>query len=270
VTVGVEHGRLTVSTAVQDMGTGSRTVLASAVAEVFDVAPGAVRVDIGRSGQVDGTAAPHGPASGGSRTTTSLWPTAVAAATELRDAIGADALTAHEGRSATARRPSDGRFRALSVPALGVQVGRGFTGAVHVTEVEVDTRTGRTRALRVWAGIAVGRIFAPALARSQCEGSVVQGIGYALYERRHLDPHTGTTLTANLEDYRIPQLGDTPEIEVHFDEQGWEDVPGGGVGLGEVATIGVAASVGNAIHNATGWRPLDLPVTPDRVVEALR
>lgn len=270
VTVGVEHGRLTVSTAVQDMGTGSRTVLARAVAEVFDVAPGAVEVNIGRSGAVDGMAAPHGPGSGGSRTTTSLWPTAVAAATDLRNAIGDDAVTAHEGRSATARRPSDGRFRALSVPALGVQIGRGLSGAVHVTEVEVDTRTGHTRALRVWAGIAVGRIFAPALARSQCEGSVVQGIGYALYERRHLDAHTGTTLTANLEDYRIPQLGDTPEIEVHFDEQAWEHVPGGGVGLGEVATIGVAASVGNAIHNATGWRPLDLPVTPDRVIEALR
>jgi len=270
VAVGIERGRLTVSTAVQDMGTGSRTVLARAVAEVFDVAPGAVEVDIGRSGAVDGAAAPHGPGSGGSRTTTSLWPAAVAAAIELRDAIGTDAWTAHEGRCATARRPSDGRFRAVSVPALGMQIGRGFSGAVHVSEVEVDTRTGRTHALRVWAGIAAGRIFVPTLARSQCEGSVVQGLGYALYEQRRLDPHTGTTLTANLEDYRIPQLGDSPEIDVHFDETGWEHVPGGGVGLGEVATIGVAASVGNAIHNATGWRPLDLPVTPDRVVTALR
>ena len=270
VTVGVEDGRLTVSTASQDMGTGSRTVLARAVADVFGIAPGEVGVDIGRSGAIEGVAPPHGPASGGSRTTASLWPAAVAAATRLRDAIGGDPWTAHEGRSVTARRPADGRLRALSMPALGMQMGRGFTGAVHLTEVEVDTRTGRVRVLRVWAGIAVGRILVPALARSQCEGSVVQGIGYALYERRRLDPHTGTTLTANLEDYRIPQLGDTPEIDVHFDEEGWEHVPGGGVGLGEVATIGVAASVGNAIHNATGWRPLDLPVTPDRVVEALR
>ncbi|CAN5902793.1 hypothetical protein BH23ACT10_BH23ACT10_11990 [soil metagenome] len=170
----------------------------------------------------------------------------------------------------TAQRPSDGRFRALPLRALGLQLGRGMSGAVHVTDVEVDTRTGRTRALRVWAGIAVGRVFAPQLARSQCEGSVIQGVGYALYEQRRLDPHTGTNLTANLSDYHIPQLGDTPEIDVHFDERGWEHVPGGGIGLGEVATVGVAASVGNAIHNATGWRPLDLPVTPDRVVEAVR
>lgn len=270
VTVRVGDGRLAVSTASQDMGTGSRTVLARAVADIFSIAPGEVDVDIGRSGAVDGVAAPHGPASSGSRTTTSLWPTAVAAATRLRDAIGGEPWSAHEGRSVTVRRPADGRLRTLSMPALGVQMGRGFSGAVHVTEVEVDTRTGHARVLWVWAGIAAGRIFAPALARSQCEGSVVQGIGYALYEQRRLDPHTGTNLTANLEDYRIPQLGDTPEIEVHFDEDGWEHVPGGGVGLGEVATIGVAASVGNAIHNSTGWRPLDLPVTPDRVVEAVR
>ena len=106
--------------------------------------------------------------------------------------------------------------------------------------------------LRVHGGIAVGRIHAPVLARSQCEGSIIQGIGLALYENQVLDPHTGLTLTANLEDYRIPQLGDTPEIDIHFHEEGWDRVPGGGVGLGEVATISPAASVGNAIFNATG------------------
>lgn len=270
VTVRVDDGRLVVSTATQDMGTGSRTVLARAVAEVFDVAPDQVVVEIGRSTGARADGVPHGPTSGGSRTTTSLWPTAVAAATQLREEIGDAPLSAHEGRTATARRPDDRGMRFVPFTIFELQVGRGMAGAVHVTEVEVDTRTGRTRALRVWAGLAVGRVFAPQLARSQCEGSVVQGVGYALYEQRLLDPHTGTNLTANLEDYRIPQLGDAPEITVHFDERGWEHVPGGGIGLGEVATIGVAASVGNAIHNATGWRPLDLPVTPDRVVEALR
>jgi xanthine dehydrogenase YagR molybdenum-binding subunit len=271
VTVRIADGRLVAATAAQDMGTGSRTVIARAVAEVFDVEPGDVEIEIGHAGGADGASAPPpGPTSGGSRTTASLWPATTAAAERLRDQIGRDALALHDGRSATARRPSDPRFRALPVPPLGVQVGAGMSNAVHVTEVEVDTRTGRTRVLRVWAGIAAGRIHVPELARSQCEGSVIQGIGYALYEQRRLDPHTGTNLTSNLEDYRIPQLGDTPDITVHFEERGWEHVPGGGVGLGEVATMGVAASVGNAIHNATGWRPLDLPVTPDRMIEGLR
>ncbi|MEM7285830.1 MAG: molybdopterin cofactor-binding domain-containing protein [Actinomycetota bacterium] len=139
-----------------------------------------------------------------------------------------------------------------------------------MSEVEVDTLTGKTRVLTVHGGLAIGIPHAPELARSQCEGSIIQGIGLALYENQILDPHTGLTLTSNLEDYRIPQLGDTPEITIHFHEDGWDRVPGGGVGLGEVATISPAASVGNAIHNATGWRPRVLPVRPDRLLEGLR
>jgi xanthine dehydrogenase YagR molybdenum-binding subunit len=266
VVVSVESGRLVASSATQDMGTGSRTVIARAVAGVFDVDPGRVDVRLGRSHS--GTA--HGPASGGSRTTVSLWSTAVEAATSLRDRVGTDLSTAPDGASATARRGGDRGLRAVPVTMNGVQIGRGFSAALHVTEVEVDTRTGRTRVLRVHGGIAVGRIHAPVLARSQCEGSIIQGIGLALYENQVLDPHTGLTLTANLEDYRIPQLGDTPEIDIHFHEEGWDHVPGGGIGLGEVATISPAASVGNAIFNATGWRPLVLPVRPDRVLEGLR
>ena len=65
-------------------------------------------------------------------------------------------------------------------------------------------------------------------------------------------------------------LGDTPEMHIHFHEQGWDHVPGGGVELGGVATISPAASIGNAIFNATGWRPNVLPIRPDRVLEALR
>lgn len=151
-----------------------------------------------------------------------------------------------------------------------IQIGRGFSGAVHVSEVEVDTRTGKTRVLSVHGGLAIGTPYAPQLATSQCEGSIIQGIGLALYENQILDPHTGQTLTANLEDYRIPQLGDIPEITIHFHEPGWDHVPGGGVGLGEVATISPAASVANAIFNATGWRPTDAPVRPDRLLEGLR
>jgi xanthine dehydrogenase YagR molybdenum-binding subunit len=126
------------------------------------------------------------------------------------------------------------------------------------------------RVTRVWCGIAAGHIYAERLARNQCEGGIVQGIGYTLFEQRHVDPATGVVLTGNLEDYRMPGIGDTPEITIHFEQSGWDHVTGRGVGLGEMSTVGVAASIGNAVHNATGWRPLDLPIRPDRVREGIQ
>ena len=249
------------------MGTGSKTLLARAVASVFDVAPTDVVVRIGRAAAGE----PHGPTSGGSRTTASIWSTAVEAAEELLEELGTTTVgSEHNGAEASAHRGGDRNIRAVPMTMNNIQIGRGFSGAVHVSEVEVDTRTGKTRVLSVHGGLAIGTPYAPTLARSQCEGSIIQGIGLALYENQILDPHTGQTLTANLEDYRIPQLGDVPEITIHFHEPGWEHVPGGGVGLGEVATISPAASVANAIFNATGWRPIDAPVRPDRLLEGLK
>ncbi len=266
IEVGVEGGRLVVTNATQDIGTGSKTLLARAVGEVFDVAPTDVIVRAGRSAE----GIPHGPTSGGSRVSPSLWPTAVEAAENLRDRIGTDLAAVPDGTSVSARRGGDGGNRLLRLTLGDLQVGQGFAAAVHVSEVEVDTLTGKTRVLTVHGGLAVGRVFAPVLATSQCEGSIIQGIGLALYENQILDPHTGLTLTSNLEDYRIPQLGDVPEITIHFHTGGWEHVAGGGIGLGEVGTISPAASVGNAIFNATGWRPTVAPVRPDRLLDGLR
>lgn len=172
--------------------------------------------------------------------------------------------------SATAQRGGDKGLRAVPITTGGMQIGRGFSAALHASEVELDTLTGKTRVLSVYGGMAIGVPHNRQLAISQCEGSIIQGIGLALYENQVLDPHTGLTLTSNLEDYRIPQLGDTPDITIHFHEEGWERVPGGGVGLGEIATISPAASIANAMHNATGWRPAHAPVRPDRVLEGLK
>ena len=109
--------------------------------------------------------------------------------------------------------------------------------------------------LAVHTGIAVGRLAAPALARSQAVGAVIQGVGYALYEGREVDPRSGDVLTGGLEDYRIPGIADTPVMDVHFDEGGFDHVPGGSVGIGEVATVPTAAAIANAIFNAIGVRP---------------
>ena len=266
IVVDIEDGRLVVTNASQDMGTGSKTILARAVAGVFGVEPTAVEVRMGRGG----AGQPQGPTSGGSRTTPSLHSAAVEAARKLHEATGGEISPVHNGQSASAKRGGDRGRRVLPFTVDGLQIGRGFSSAVHVTEVEVDTLTGKTRVLSVHGGLAIGVPHARELAISQCEGSIIQGIGLALYENQILDPHTGLTLTSNLEDYRIPQLGDTPEISIHFHEEGWDHVPGGGVGLGEVATISPAASVANAVFNATGWRPKMAPIRPDRLLEGLR
>lgn len=263
----VEDGIVVARCAVQDMGTGSRTVLRRAVAGELGLPERTVLAEVGRSDAV------HGPTSGGSRTTPSLVPAALDAAARLRDALGGGDVAARldgaEGVRVTGRRGRDRRGYALPVALGGVAVGRGFTGSVQVAEVEVDTRLGRVRPLRVWSGVSAGRIHEERLARSQCEGAVIQGIGYALFEERRIDPATGRVLTDNLEDYRIPGIGDTPEITVHFHQEGFEHVPGGGVGLGEVATLPTAACLANAVHDATGWRPYDMPIRPDRLLEGL-
>jgi xanthine dehydrogenase YagR molybdenum-binding subunit len=72
-----------------------------------------------------------------------------------------------------------------------------------------------------------------------------------------------------LEDYRIPGIGDTPEIEVYFYEGGFEKVKGGACGLSELSTVAVAPAIGNAIRHATGWRPTEIPIRPHRVLEGM-
>jgi xanthine dehydrogenase YagR molybdenum-binding subunit len=72
-----------------------------------------------------------------------------------------------------------------------------------------------------------------------------------------------------LEDYRIPGIADTPDMDIHFDESGFEHVPGGAVGLGEVATVPVAAAIANAVRNATGSRIYEIPMRPDRLLATL-
>ena len=303
VALSVEGGRLVVSTAAQDIGTGSRSVLASAVAEAFGVSPSSVDVRIGDS------RLPRGPGSGGSTVTATIAPAAVDAARRLKSSLAArlggdaepsgvrrsggvvpwaEALASADGLRVVSKRPEDDRrlgrnttapfagagLLSALIPWVGrftnhVHTGRGYTGAVAVAEVEVDTRLGRTRVLAVHSGIAAGRLAVPDLAAAQARGSIIQGIGYALYEQREMDPHTGLVLSAGLEDYRIPGIGDVPDIDLHFDEEGFAHVPTAGVGLGEVSTMPIAAAIANAVCDATGVRMYEIPMRPDRLLTAL-
>jgi xanthine dehydrogenase YagR molybdenum-binding subunit len=297
VELAIKGGRLIASTAIQDIGTGSRSVIANTVAHEFGLDPHEIEVRIGDS------ILPEGPGSGGSRTTASVVPPTLLAIQKLKAAIennakrkpepGSNApwrelIAASNDISVSAARPEDSRDLAPGVRSplkqagfMGIvfgwmlrrfsnlAVGAGVPSSVQVIEVEVDTWLGHVRVLNVHTGIAVGKLAAPVLARSQAAGSIIQGIGYALYEAREVDPVRGHILTAGLEDYRIPGIADTPNIDVHFDEAGFDHVLGGSVGIGEVATVPTSPAIANAIRNAIGVRATALPIRPDRLVALL-
>jgi xanthine dehydrogenase YagR molybdenum-binding subunit len=298
VEVAIVNRRVRVSVAVQDIGTGIRSVLADTIAREFALEPSEIEVRIGNSDL------PEGPASGGSRTTASVVPAAILAAQRLKETLQRhssadpkagsnapwrDLIAASPDLTASAQRPLDAgrtapgvRSPIAEVGMMGhvfgwimrrfnhLNVGAGVPSCVQVAEVEVDTWLGHISVRKVHTGVAVGRIAAPALAHSQAAGAIIQGVGYALYEGREIDLRTGEVLTAGLEDYRIPGIADTPLIDVHFDEGGFDHVAGGSVGIGEVATIPTSAAVANALCNATGVRFTEIPIRPDRLIAALK
>jgi xanthine dehydrogenase YagR molybdenum-binding subunit len=298
IELAIKNGHIVASSATQDIGTGTRTVIAGTIAREFDLDPHEVEVRLGDS------TLPEGPGSGGSRVTASIVPPTLAAVAKLKEAIersatrqpvrGSNApwrelIAASPDLAVSAVRPKDARPASPSIRSplkqagiMGVVfgwmlrlfnnivAGAGVPSSVQVIEVEVDTWLGHVRVLSAHTGLAIGRLAAPALAKSQAAGALIQGIGYALYEARETDPKSGHVLSAGMEDYRIPGIADTPRIDVHFDEQGFEHVPGGSVGIGEVATVPTSPALANAILNATGIRPTEIPIRPDRLLLALK
>ena len=282
--------------AVQDMGNGSRSVITRAIAETFGVSHHDIALDVGHSDN------PEGPNSSASRTTPSVYPTSMEAAERLQKKLlqhakkkmGLEAPTweagglRHQGGfialgeflrqlpepiSVTSRRRGGNStfdlLGAMPSGRMGVSLYPKMVGSVAVATVEVDLKLGRIRPTEVWMGMSVGKVVVPELARSQAYGAVVQSIGFALTEQRHYDPHSGRLLSSNLEDHRIPGIGDIPPIHIHFEEGGFDGMKGGACGMSELATLAPPPAIGNAVFNATGWRPHDLPMRPQVVQEHL-
>jgi xanthine dehydrogenase YagR molybdenum-binding subunit len=297
VELAVKGGRIVASCAVQDIGTGTRSVIANTVAKAFELEPQDIEVRIGHSNL------PEGPGSGGSRVTASIVPPTLRAIEKLKTEIqrsvarpplpGSNApwreliarapdLVVSATRQKDDKPPPGVRSALREAGFMGlvfgwvfrivhnVAIGAGVPSSVQVVEVEVDTWLGQVRVLNAHTGLAVGKLAAPALARSQAAGAVIQGIGYALYEARETDPSSGHVLSAGMEDYRIPGIADMPRLHVHFDEAGFDHVPGGSVGIGEVATVPTSPAIANAICNAIGIRLTEIPFRPDRLVAALK
>ncbi len=133
-------------------------------------------------------------------------------------------------------------------------------GAVFA-EVTVDPDVGIARVKRALGVYGAGRIVNPRLARSQCIGGMVGGIGMALMERTALDLRDGRPVNAHLADYLLPVNLDVPALDVAFvDEVDPHVNPLGVKGLGEISLVGMAPAIANAVFHATGRRINELPI----------
>ncbi len=141
-------------------------------------------------------------------------------------------------------------------------------GAIFV-EVRVDPAFGTVRVPRVVGVYDAGRIVNPKIARSQCIGGIVGGIGMALHEIAEWDDRLGRVMNANLAEYLVPVNADIPGIDVSFIEGNDTNFnPLGVKGLAEIALCGVAPAIASAVYNATGKRVRHLPIRPESLLSA--
>jgi xanthine dehydrogenase YagR molybdenum-binding subunit len=139
----------------------------------------------------------------------------------------------------------------------------------HFCEVRVDMDLGTIRVSKWVSVIGAGRILNAQTARSQIIGGAIFGIGSALMEETVRDQNFSRYTNADLAGYHVPVNADIPDMTVEFVEEHDPYINAMGVkGIGEIAMVGVAAAVANAVYHATGKRLRDLPLTPDKVMMA--
>ncbi|MDR7048816.1 xanthine dehydrogenase YagR molybdenum-binding subunit [Duganella sp. 3397] len=272
-------GTVTVETDMTDIGTGSYTIIAQTAAEMLGVAVELVKVRLGDS------AFPVSAGSGGQFGANSATSGVYAACVRLREQIARQA-----GLDPAAAEFSGGQVRAggktvalSTVAASGaitaedsIEFGdldkkfQQSTFGAHFVEVGVDVATGEVRVRRMLAVCAAGRILNPKTARSQVIGAMTMGVGGALMEHLVVDRRLGFFVNHDLAGYEVPVHADIPHQEVIFlDETDPMSSPMKAKGIGELGLCGVGAAVANAIHNATGIRTRDYPVTLDKLLAQL-
>jgi xanthine dehydrogenase YagR molybdenum-binding subunit len=213
------------------------------------------------------TRLPKAPVHGGSMTMASVGSAVQAACRKARE----DALTRGGGNDlAEVMRRLGERVEASADVKPGDENQR-FSmhafGAVFV-EVAVDPDFGETRVRRIVGAYGAGRIVNPKTARSQCIGGMIGGIGMALMEHSVVDARNGRIPNANLAEYAVPVHADAPPIMdvIFVDEQDPHVNPLGVKGVGEIALVGVAPAIANAVFHATGKRIRAFPITPDKLL----
>jgi xanthine dehydrogenase YagR molybdenum-binding subunit len=271
----------------QDLGVGTRTVVALVLAECFGLPVEAIKVNIGSSKY---------PASGPSGGSTTVGGIAAAHRRAGVDAfehiaglvgkklsVDPATLEAVKGRVQVKGDASKSVSWKEACSLLGMtplekegvnrsnersDLTSSQVGGVQFAHVAVDKETGVIKLKKFVAVQDMGLIIAPVQAESQIYGAVIMGIAYALFEQRISDPKTGAFVNSELKDYKLCRLGDIGEIVVSLYEPESERARGI-VGLGEPPVISPGAAISNAVANALGVRVPTLPMTPQRVLAAL-
>jgi xanthine dehydrogenase YagR molybdenum-binding subunit len=284
-------GKLQVSSATADIGTGTYTAMTIIAADVLGLAIEDVKFTLGDS------SLPQAPLEGGSWTVSSVGSAVKAACVAIRDELLSIARSMPGSPLAGARAEdvewAEGRVRSVGQPAASLAIAdimrsKGLHSIEHAVdqkpedkqkkytmhthsavfaEVEVDEDFGTVAVTRVVSAIAGGRVINPKAARSQIIGGVVWGIGMALQEETMADHALGRFMNHSLAEYHIPVNADIHDIDVIFVEEHDDIVnPLGAKGMGEIGIVGVAAAIGNAVFHATGKRVRELPITLDKVI----
>jgi xanthine dehydrogenase YagR molybdenum-binding subunit len=281
-------GTACVSSATQDIGTGTYTVMAQMASERLELPVEKVDVLLGD------TRLPSGPISGGSMVTASAIPAILEAADAAVESLLGTATTTPKSKF-NGRKPDElqytkGRIHlkgqsadkgvpyqdVLAMANVRSAIGRGSSKGTmgdkdakysshsfgaHFVEVTWQPEIARVRVSRVMTVIDAGRILNPLAGRNQIEGAVVMGIGMALFEETNYDQRYGAPINSNLADYVVATNADVPKIDVHFLDYPDKNLNEFGArGIGEIGLAGMAAAITSAVYHATGVRVLELPI----------
>jgi xanthine dehydrogenase YagR molybdenum-binding subunit len=259
-------GTLILQTAVTDIGPGTGTAMTTIAAEVMGVPANKIRFDMGDS------SLPPSPTQGGSNITASVGSAVHDACNELKAKF--NQLTGSTGTD----NPDYGQvLKQHNLPQLEVTTtSHGgdeqskyamYSWSLHFIQVHVNPATGVVKVNKVVVVADSGTVISPKTARSQMIGGAIGGIGMALMEEAVIDHRYGRLVNNNYADYHVPVNADIPQIDALFVNKPDPIInPIGAKGMGEIATIGMAAAVANAVYNATGKRIRELPITPDKLI----
>ena len=285
-----ENGILLLRSAVSDSGPGTATAMVKIAGDAMGLPYSKVNFELGDS------SFPPGPTQGGSSTTATLGAAVSTGSVSLKKKIAEAAKKSSLfGGDITYEQLnfSDGEvllktdqskklsyteiMKAAGLPVIEVleQSGRNpemqkysaYSYSVHFVKVLVHPLTGVVKIAKVVTSGDAGKIVSRKTAESQMKGGVVGGIGGALMEDGVIDHRYGRWVNNNFADYHVPVHADVPAVECYFVDKPDPILnPVGSKGMGEIALIGFAAAVANAVFHATGKRIRELPITPDKII----